>query len=451
MLLWTYSALTRGAAPTLEWLLRRRLAKGREDPDRLNERRGQPQRPRPEGRLIWLHGASVGEALSAQVLVDRLLARDPELTVMVTTGTVSSARLMAERLPARAFHQFMPLDHPGWVRRFLDHWRPDAALWMESEIWPNMLRAIEARRLPAALVNGHMSKASYRRWRLLGPAARRLFGVFAVCHAQSGEEAHQLEALGARHVAALGNLKFSSPPPAADASALAELQAAIGERPVWLFAQTHEGEEDYAARVHRDLRADFPHLLTLIVPRHPERGRDIASLIQPEGLPVTRRSRGQMPDDDTEIYVGDTLGELGLFYRLAPVTVIGGSFVPHGGHTPIEPAQLGRAILHGPHMENFARVCAAMEAAGAVRKVPGETALVDALAELLANPAARARLGSAAKDLAADNRQVVARVLAHLEPVLAQAGLAAGSAETAGAEEAEETEGAEETGSRNSA
>jgi 3-deoxy-D-manno-octulosonic-acid transferase len=416
------AALYAGAAwalgPAIRILLLLRRARGKEDPARLPERLGRAGLPRPEGPLVWLHGASVGEALSALPLIERLLAGDPARSVLVTTGTVTSARLMAERLPERAFHQFAPVDIPAAVARFLDHWRPDLALWLESELWPNMIAAAVRRSVPMALVNARLSKRSYRRWRCLPGFARSLLGAFRLCLAQSPEDAGRFRALGAPHVESPGNLKYASPPLPADPAALEALRASIGARPLWLAASTHIGEEAIVAEAHRKLRNRHPALLTVIVPRHPERGAAIAAELAAAGLAVARRGADESPTPSTDIYLADTLGELGLFYRLAQISFVGGSLVPHGGQNLLEPAQLGCAVLHGPAVFNFEAIAAAMKAAGATERVHDAGGLAAAVDTLLTDAELRARRAEAASEVAAGEAGVLDRVMAALGPLL---------------------------------
>ena len=413
-----YRAATRLAPPVLDRLIRRRTAAGKEDPDRIAERRGVASRPRPDGPVIWLHAASVGESQSALALLAKLLAADPRLHILVTTGTVTSARLLAARLPPRSFHQFSPLDVPGWVDSFLDHWRPDLALWMESELWPNMLTGLRRRGVPAVLVNARMSASSFHKWRRLPGVAASLLGCFDICLAQSEAQAERLRALGARSVACPGNLKFSAEPLPAAEPALAALRPALHGRQVLLFASTHEGEEALAGRLHRRLRPRFPALLTMIVPRHSARAEAISGDLAGLGLALRRRSLGELPDKAADIYLADTMGELGLFYRLAALAVIGGSFVPHGGHNPLEAAQLDCAVLYGPDMANFQAIADELAAAKAALACEDEAALESAVARLLSDDGARLALARAAKAVADANRDVVDRVVERLAPCL---------------------------------
>ena len=413
-------ALYRGASvacgPVIAIYLRHRLARGKEEATRLGERHGIAGRPRPDGPLVWLHAASVGEATSALALIERLLASLDGGHLLITTGTVTSAEIMAERLPPQATHQYVPVDRPPAVRRFLDHWRPDLALWIESELWPNLVLETAARGVPMALVNARMSARSFARWSRLPVTIGRLLGAFDICIAQSPADAERFGALGARQVACRGNLKFAAPPLPVDQPALDALRAGSADRPLWLAASTHAGEEEMAAAVHR--AATAPGLLTVIVPRHAERGAEIAAALRAAGFVVARRAAGEPLAAATEIYLADTMGELGLFFRLADLVFIGGSLVPIGGHNPLEPALLGAALLHGPHMFNFLEPAAELAAAGGARRVADARELADAVAELLYDQAARARLAGHARRVAEANADVLEGVMAGLEPLL---------------------------------
>ncbi len=411
-----YRRLTTLAGPAIDLYLTARRAAGKEDRTRFAERRGRPGRPRPSGPLLWLHAASVGEAQSALALIRRLLAESPARHALVTTGTVTSARIMAARLPERAFHQYVPVDRARFVRRFLDHWRPDLALWMESELWPNLVIETAARGVPLVLVNARMSDRSFRGWQRLPGLARSLLCRFDLVLAQSGTDAERYASLGARTVAAVGNLKFAAEPLPADGSALAALESAVAGRPLWLAASTHPGEEAPAIEAHRRLAAAHPGLLTVIAPRHPTRGAEVVALCR--GLAVARRSLGEIPDRTTDIYVADTIGEMGILYRLAGVVFVGGSLIPHGGQNPIEPAQLDCAIVHGPHMHNFRAIVAELDAAGASEEVADAGALAEAVGGLLGDPSRRAARARAAARVASAHRDVLDAVAERLAPYL---------------------------------
>jgi 3-deoxy-D-manno-octulosonic-acid transferase len=393
MLLQLYRGATRLGGPLVEAQLRRRAGRGKEDVLRWRERLGAAGMPRPDGPLLWLHAASVGESRSLLPLIEALLAERGALQVLLTTGTVTSAALLRDRLPARARHQFAPVDQPQAWRAFFAHWRPQLGLLAESELWPNLILEAGARNLPLALVNGRISERSYRRWARLPASAARLLGGFTLCLAQSEADRARLAALGARQATSVGNLKYGAPPLPADPQALAGLAAAIGGRPVWLAASTHPGEEMLALEAHRRLAARLPGLLTLIAPRHPARGDRLAGEIRRRGLRLAQRSRSE-PLDAGDVYLVDTLGELGLFYRLAAIALVGGSLVPHGGQNPLEPARLGCPSLLGPHTHNFADIAARLVQAGAASRVTDGAALAQALAALVPDRAGRARMAA---------------------------------------------------------
>lgn len=411
-----YRGLTGVAAPIIELYMRRRLALGKEHPSRFSERRGIASQIRPSGPLLWLHAASIGEAQSALALIKLILASDERLQVLVTTGTVTSAELLESRLPPRSFHQFVPVDRLPWVRRFLDHWRPDLALWVESEFWPNLITETLDRGTPAILINGRMSGRSFANWRHAPGVIRSLLEGFTLCFAQTEFEAERLTALGARDVRYRGNLKFSAAALPVDEDELATLRSVLADRPVWLAASTHPGEEALVANVHVDLRKLLPDLLTIIVPRHPRRGADLAHELADVGLAVSRRSEGSGVASGVDIHLADTLGELGLFYRLTDVAFIGGSMGDHGGHNPLEAAQLDCAVIHGPDMTNFATVAEQLAAARAAVRVTDTAALSRAVRELLTNDVERKRQADAAMEVARANSQVAESIFNDLAP-----------------------------------
>ncbi|MEX1153463.1 3-deoxy-D-manno-octulosonic acid transferase [Parvibaculum sp.] len=413
-----YRLMTRALAPVAPILLRRRIARGKEDPARLDERFGYASRQRPTGRLVWFHAASIGESLSILPLVERLLGVASDISVLVTTGTVTSAKLMAERLPPRAVHQFVPLDHPGYCSRFLDHWRPDLAIWVESEFWPNLIAATHARGLPLALVNARITETSFRKWRRAPRLIGSLLAGFSVSMAQDDVSAGRLRMLGAPSVLCLGNLKHDAPPLLHDAAELARLRNEIGHRPVWLASNTHEGEERAAAEAHRRLAPAHPGLLTMIVPRHPARGASIAAECQSLDLRVARRGLGDRIAATTDIYLGDTLGEMGLYYMLAGIAFVGGTLSLAGGHNPFEAARLDSALIVGPSDFNFIEAYAAFEAAGAMQRIADSAALAQAVGDLLVDGAIRQRMAAAAKAVVSADSGASSRVLAALLPLL---------------------------------
>ncbi len=413
-----YRGLTTAASPAIRAYLARRAYAGKEDPARMSERYGQASATRPDGRLVWIHAASVGESLSMLSLIHRLAADWPGLNLMMTTGTVTSARILAARLPERVIHQFVPLDRGRWVRRFLDHWRPDLVLWVESEFWPNLLCEIGARGIPSVLVNARISPKSYGGWRKWPGLIGRLLENFELCLAQTDDDARKLEGLGAARVVCRGNLKFSSAPLPVDDSELQELRQEIGDRPAWLAASTHPGEEAVIADAHRRIRATRGDALAIIVPRHPARGAAIADQLRADGSVVRLRSAEEPVTGDADFYVADSMGELGLFYRLADAAFIGGSLIPHGGQNPLEAARLGCAIVHGPHMTNFTAIVDELDAAGATVEAASAEAIARAVVRLFDEPAERARRIAAARDVAATKAGILDDVVSELAPFI---------------------------------
>jgi 3-deoxy-D-manno-octulosonic-acid transferase len=421
-----YQKLSAAAVPLAPVMIKRRLKQGKEDPARVNERRGITSDVRPHGPLVWIHGASVGEVLAAAGLIERLRAAN--LRILLTSGTVTSAAVAARRFPADVIHQYVPYDSPRYVARFLDHWQPSLALFIESDLWPNMILAGAARRLPMVLINGRMSHRSFPRWRRISATIAALLGCFEVCLAQSDVDAERFTALGSRNVVTTGNLKLDVQAPPADNARLERMMAVTRGRPVIVAASTHPGEEEILAEVHRELAGYFPSLLTVIVPRHPGRGEAIARMIAASGLHVSLRSHEDLPTATTDIYVADTMGELGLFYRLAPVVFMGGSLVEHGGQNPIEAIKLGAAILHGPHVFNFTDVYDALDAGGGAQLAGTEQALVRQIGQWLDNPATRQTSVEAAGRVVEQLGGALDRTLAALEPYLLQLRLEMGAA-----------------------
>lgn len=416
MLLRAYARVTAMAAPLTPLLMRRRLEAGKEDPERINERRGIATRERPAGSIAWLHGASVGEFLSIMPLVHKLEERG--MTVLVTTVTKTAAALAAKRLPPTAIHQYMPWDVPGFVDRFLNHWQPDIAIFAESELWPNLILRTTARGIPLIQVNGRLSENSYKGWRRVPRVIGALLSRFDLCLTQTAEDAQRFSALGAPRVETTGNLKFDVPAPGADPVVLSALTTAIGGRPVMLAASTHDGEDEIVIAAHRSIEARVPGLLTIIAPRHPERGGRIAALANSAGFRCLQRSQNTLPGPATRLYIADTIGEMGVFYRVASIAVLGGSFITHGGQNPIEPAKLDVPLLHGPHVFNFAAVYAALDEAGAACVVSNSATLATEATGLLTDRDRAKRQIDAASGLMVDLSGALDRTISALDPYL---------------------------------
>src|SRR5665213_835457 len=416
MTLRVYRKLSFAIVPLAPTLIKRRLKQGKEDPERIGERRGVSRDVRPHGPLVWIHGASVGEVLAAAALIEKLRALN--IRILLTSGTVTSAAIVAKRFPADIIHQYVPYDSPRYVARFLDHWRPSLALFVESDLWPNLILASAARRLPMVLVNGRMSHRSFPRWRRVAATISALLGRFDVCLAQSRVDAERFTALGSRNVVTTGNLKLDVPAPPADPGKLERLMAMTRGRPIVVAASTHPGEEEILIEAHRTLTRFFPQLLTVIVPRHPNRGEAVARLVAASGLKAALRSHEELPTASTDIYVADTLGELGLFYRLSGIVFMGGSLVEHGGQNPVEAVKLGASIVHGPHVFNFRDVYEALDGAGGARRADTPEALVKQLGQLLADPKVRESSVAASERVVVELGGALDRTLAALEPYL---------------------------------
>ncbi|MGH6825513.1 glycosyltransferase N-terminal domain-containing protein [Methyloceanibacter sp.] len=413
-----YRALTRYAAPLAPLMLAWRTRIGKEEPARRLERYGEASVARPPGYLVWFHAASVGETNAVLPVIEAIVAAHPEINLLLTTGTVTSAKLARARLPKGAVHQYVPLDNQDYVRRFLEHWRPDLAVFVESEIWPNLVLETSALHIPLVLVNGRMSFRSFRRWRKRPGLSRPLFSAFGLALAQNDRFAQRFTALGTPRSVPVGNLKIDAPPPPVDLAGHKTLSAALAGRTVWLAASTHPGEDDIAAVAHLAMKGARPDLLTIIVPRHPERGPFIAKLLEGANLKVALRSEGKLPDAATDIYIADTIGELGLFYSLVPVAFVGGSLVPHGGQNPIEAIKLGAAVVTGPHWRNFADAYDELLRAGGAVQVSDAKDLATATLLLLEDAQARGRIMSRAESAIARMGGALPRTISELEQFL---------------------------------
>jgi len=415
-----YRLATRALEPLAPRLLDARVKQGKEDPRRVDERLGIAGLPRPPGDLVWLHGVSVGETLSLLPVVERFRKARPDLTVLVTSGTLTSAELLAQRLPEGVIHQFAPVDAPGAVAAFLDHWRPSLGVFVESELWPNLIEAAKARNIPLALVSARITRKSAQGWARFPGAAREVIGAFDRIMPQDTVSADRIQAMEGR-TDGLVNLKLSGGALPHDTTAFTALSAAIGDRPVVVAASTHEGEE---IAIVRALDRVSERLCLILVPRHPERGPEIATALTRDGYRFVQRSQGAVPNAETDIYVADTLGELGLFLRLADVVVMGGSFgsflgrEPWGGHNPLEPARLGKPAITGPDAANWRDVTEALTAAGGLAVVASPGDLPGLVAPLLADPAAARAMGDRARRAAADAGSGLDRLWETLSPLL---------------------------------
>lgn len=366
--------------------IKKRQRLGKEHPTRFDERLGIYHKPRPAGKLYWLHGASVGEAVSMLPLIDKLLKEDDNLSIMVTTGTLTSAEIMEKRLPERAFHQFIPFDVPRFAKQLLAHFKPDAVLWFESELWPSLLSEIKKSGVPLLLVNGRISDKSFRIWQKFKFVSAELLGCFSLCLGQSEQDKNRLLLLGAKKADCFGNLKYAGMPLPVDNMRLTLLKQAIGERPVFLISSTHHNEEEQFAQHLSRLHEAVSGVLTIIVPRHPQRGKEVAEMLRRKGMKTALRSAEDAIEQDTAVYVADTIGEMGLWYALAPVCFVGGSLINHGGQNFMEPARDHTAVIIGPYMHNFTEMTARAKQVGAVWQVASAADVIEEVIRLFHEP-----------------------------------------------------------------
>ena len=421
-----YRGLSQVATPFASPYINNRVKRGKEDAARVGERKGQSNVARPAGPLVWIHGASVGEILAVGALVERLRAMN--IGILLTSGTVTSAAMVAQRFPPDVIHQFIPLDSPRFVARFLDHWQPSFALFVESDLWPNLILAGSERRIPMIVANGRMSQRSFQKWRMLPGMMRTLMSRFEMCLAQSQGDADRFAALGSPHVFNTGKLQVDVPAPPADPDKLEQLRIAVQGRPVVVAASTHPSEEEHVFEALKRLKHYFPSLLLLVAPRHPDRGGSIAQLAGNFGLQGALRSRGELPMASNDVYIADTLGELGLLYRLTPIVFMGGSFVTMGGHNPVEAVKLGAATIHGPNVENWSEIYEALGAAGGARLAENGEALVKHIGGWLDDRNAQQRASAAARTVVDRLGGALDKTMAALEPYLLQLRLESGSA-----------------------
>lgn len=414
MLLGAYLVASRLIPAVATRHLHRRLKRGKEDPARWREKLGEATLARPQGRLIWFNAVGLGEVLALRGLVAAMARRDGTLSFLITSSARSSANVIGANLPDRTVHQYLPLDAPGYLAKFLDHWQPDLSIWAEQELWPGAIVATAARNVPLGMVNARITAAGYARRARFRGLFRAVLARFALIDAQDGDTAARLLGLGAQRVQVSGSLKVAVPPLNADPAALAAAQTALAGRKLWLAASTHAADEAEAIAAMRRL-AQNPDWLLLLVPRDIGRADDVAAALTAAELPFARRSMGEVPDATDKVWLADSYGELGLWYRLADRALIGGSFDPTEGHNPWEAAQLGAAILHGPRVANFRTDYAALDAEGAARAlVPG------ALAEALADDEGLLAMAQAARARVAELRNALAPLAGQLLDLMAR-------------------------------
>ena len=406
MILKIYRCLTYVTYPFIRVLLWKRRKKGKEDTVRYRERMGYYTKERPEGQLVWIHGASVGECLSTMPLIEKLVKDGHQ--VMLTSGTVTSATLMEKRLPKGAFHQYVPVDYPSFVRRFLKHFKPDIGMFIESDFWPNLLSSAKKFGVPLILLNGRISDKSFARWQKALFLMKPIQNLFTLSFGQTQEDARRLQVLGAQNTVCVGNLKFAANPPPLNEEELKRMKEEIGTRHVWVAGSTHEDEEKQEAEVHILLKNKYPDILTIMAPRHPERCDKIEKELTAMGLSVHRRTRGE--DLKADVYIADTIGEMGLIYRLAPLVFVGGSLVPFGGQNMLEPMRAGACTVIGPHAFNFKEIVARSKEQGALAVVENKQELAEFLDKMWSDKAFALKMGDAGQRLATSEVAVLDRV-----------------------------------------
>jgi len=415
-----YSGLTRILGPALPLWLKRRALNGKEDITRQDERFGQASIARPQGQLFWMHGASVGEVTMLLPLIDKVLTDYPKAHVLITSGTVTSANILAKRLPERAIHQYVPLDTPKAVTAFLNHWKPDLALWAESEIWPNLITQTNARGIPMALINARMSDKSIQGWHKRKKSALALFGCFDTILAANEDTANGLSWLLSKNIESSGNLKDVAPALPVNANDLVSLKTHIGTRPVWCAASTHKGEEEIILSAHEGIRAKHRDALLILALRHPDRRNEVMPLLDEKTVAI--RSRKDSPSLGTSVYLFDTIGEMGLAHSLADITFVCGSLVKGlMGHNPLEPARLRNAVLTGAHISSFADTYMSMIAFDAAQRILSPEMIGQAVSDLFSNPEDLARRQALAYDFAQSREAVLDFVWEKLTPILPEA------------------------------
>jgi len=414
----SYQKVTSLLKPLIMLYVSVRKRKGKEDVQRFNERLGVAAMPRPKGRLVWLHGASVGETVSMLPLITKMREEYPRLNVLVTSGTVTSAKIMAGRLPKGVIHQYVPLDIKEYTDKFISHWKPDLALWFESDFWPNLIVSASEAKVPLILVNGRISDRSFAKWQKAKSFIAELQSKFALSLGQTKEDARRLKKLGARNALSVGNIKYAAGDLPYDAEKLADLQKQIIKRENFAAASTHNDEESRLADIFLSLKQKHPSLLLIIVPRHPKRGAEIIQNLKAKGLKVALRSKDEKIAKDTDIYIADTIGEMGIFYRLSDIVFMGGSLVPHGGQNFLEPARLKSAIVVGSFMHNFTEMTRNAVKAKAIIQVKDDKMLAVSLEKLLKNKKLRQKYIANGARFALNEGAVLDRVFAQVAPYI---------------------------------
>lgn len=410
MLLKLYQLFSIISLPYWRWYLKRRIQLTKEDPARYHEKLGNWQLARPEGKLIWLHSASVGELLAILPFLKAAAEKWPQVRFLVTTVTLTAANIFARQNLSNAIHQFAPIDSYCITQKFFKYWQPDLAIFTESELWPNLI--INARKqCPAILLNARMSDPSYKKWQRHPSLVKHMVASFDLVLASSKLDAEKYTSFGAKNLLTFGNIKEAAPPLAYKAELLEKLQISCGNRLLWLASSTHKGEEEFILTAHKALQQQFPNLLTIIAPRHPTRGAELQELAKKFGLYSALRSADQLPQHDTQVYIADTIGELGILYRLSDIVYMGGSLIQHGGQNVMEPARLDCALVTGPHTFNFIESIAALKEADGIIEVQNQEELNATVAKLLQDAQLRQKLQTNASQVMAHKQSILDNVM----------------------------------------
>ncbi len=418
MLIKTYRFVTRYLGFLINIYLYYRLLKGKEDKLRFSERFGRTKISRPKGALLWFHAASIGESVSILPLINKISGKYSNLKILVTTGTITSSKVMANRLPKNAIHQFVPVDKLSAVKKFLNHWRPDLAFCVESELWPNLVIETARTGCPLILLNGRMSSSSHKNWLKYKGISSQILSKFSACLVQTEDDKTRFTELGANEVIVCGNLKYDAPALPGNPQEVGDLISQIAGRPSWVAASTHNGEEEKILRIHKKLKNRFPDLLTILVPRHPKRGKEIVNLIKDNDLTYAKRADKDKIIPYTDIYLVNTIGEIGTIYRSSGIVFMGGSLVNHGGQNPLEPARLDCAILTGEHFFNFKEIYSEMIFQGAVNLIRTENELAHNLEKIISNINLQKELSHKAYEFVESKRGILDRYIENIEPFL---------------------------------
>ncbi|MEP2533121.1 glycosyltransferase N-terminal domain-containing protein [Shimia sp.] len=384
LMLRAYLALRPALQPLMRVILRRRVAQGKDTQARAGEKLGHATLARPGGTLVWLHAVGLGEVLALRPLILAMSEQRPDLSFLITSTARSSAKVAGANLPPNTLHQFLPLDGPNFVNAFLDHWRPDLAVWSEQDVWPGAVMDIANREIPQAYINARITAEGFRRRARLGRLNSDILSRFLLVGSQNQETVHFLAQLGANDVQLFPSLKPAAPALVHDPDSLRNLQTGLSGRKVWVAASTHEGDEAVALAAQSHIFAEDPARLLILAPRIPARASEIAAELNRLNISFAQRSKNDRMDASTAVYLADTFGELGLWYRLADHALIGNSFQGRGGHNPWEAICLGVPVICGPDTQNFEDDYDQVDSAGLLTRIIDKSNPADQLAQTVA-------------------------------------------------------------------